>query len=285
MMYYSLKKKSCWPWLVFFKKVPTTNDKTLTRYRFDGCILVCLMAYHQTKLEISSSMLWRDMNHRQPSSAAEAKLWKLLSLPAVLAYSCLRCPSRCSRIASWMLGCTYSKHLLTETLIQSGYAASNRQNLLVPGPSRDDGLSQVSRAPPGTPRDNCPGTPCGTVLGTCFESRAPANTPFCSKTAPALDHEDLALNHEGLALNHEGLALNHEDLALNHEDLALNHEVLALNHEDLALNHEDLALNHEDLALNHEVLALNHEGPSWFKAKSSWFKAKSSWFKAKSSWF
>ena len=141
------------------------------------------MAYHQTKLEISSSMLWRDMNHRQPSSAAEAKLWKLLSLPAVLAYSCLRCPSRCSRIASWMLGCTYSKHLLTETLIQSGYAASNRQNLLVPGPSRDscprcpgppprtivpgrDGLGHLSRAP-ATPRD----TPRDTVNSAGLKPR------------------------------------------------------------------------------------------------------------------
>ena len=138
------------------------------------------MAYHQTKLEISSSMLWRDMNHRQPSSAAEAKLWKLLSLPAVLAYSCLRCPSRCSRIASWMLGCTYSKHLLTETLIQSGYAASNRQNLLVPGPSRDScprgspgHCPGSSRGVPGPFRDNCPGPG---RLGTLVPG-PPRNTP------------------------------------------------------------------------------------------------------------
>ena len=34
--------------LIFFNKVPTANDKTLTRYRFDGCILGCLMAYDRT---------------------------------------------------------------------------------------------------------------------------------------------------------------------------------------------------------------------------------------------
>ena len=132
-----------------------------------------------------------------------------------------------------MLGCTYSKHLLTETLIQTGYAASNRQNLLVPGPCRDscpraprdivpgrlgvsrallgrDGLGHLSRDPTGTPRDTVWGG-TGTVVFNILNAGPKPNPPFCSKTAPALNYEDLALNHEGLALHHEGLALNHED--------------------------------------------------------------------------